>query len=250
MIGVVDKFNMVDMSGIDVVESQGIAVEGLFNRLLNAIQNCKYQVLYNWKFAGIPIVPVNVELVFDGEQVSINNLITVTPDNVVRIYSLETPAVIQPLSVNENGEYTAPEGTDGYSPVTVNVESSSIDIAVHRGRLAINTGVITADNNYCYTDLIPIENAAGTWYLDIARSDFSSYYIGISFFAQNGTSQAGYIRQYEMYRRYTQGPVPSAKFFRIAARVSDLQTLNMTIEGSTKLSVVNPYSKVYTLKGE
>lgn len=32
--------------------------------------------------------------------------------------------VIQPLSVNANGTYTAPEGVDGYSPVTVNVPSS------------------------------------------------------------------------------------------------------------------------------
>lgn len=32
--------------------------------------------------------------------------------------------VIQPLSVTANGAYTAPEGVDGYSPVTVNVPSS------------------------------------------------------------------------------------------------------------------------------
>ena len=30
-------------------------------------------------------------------------------------------AVIEPLSVNQNGTYTAPSGVDGYSPVTVNV---------------------------------------------------------------------------------------------------------------------------------
>ena len=30
-------------------------------------------------------------------------------------------AVIEPLSVTENGTYTAPPGVDGYSPVTVNV---------------------------------------------------------------------------------------------------------------------------------
>jgi hypothetical protein len=29
--------------------------------------------------------------------------------------------VIQPLEVTENGTYTAPDGVDGYSPVTVNV---------------------------------------------------------------------------------------------------------------------------------
>lgn len=33
-------------------------------------------------------------------------------------------AVVQPLEVTENGTYTAPDGVDGYSPVTVNVASS------------------------------------------------------------------------------------------------------------------------------
>lgn len=31
---------------------------------------------------------------------------------------------IQPLEITENGTYTAPDGVDGYSPITVNVESS------------------------------------------------------------------------------------------------------------------------------
>lgn len=34
-------------------------------------------------------------------------------------------AVVQPLSVTENGTYTAPSGVDGYSPVTVNVAGAS-----------------------------------------------------------------------------------------------------------------------------
>lgn len=33
-------------------------------------------------------------------------------------------AVVQPLEVTENGTYTAPDGVDGYSPVTVNVAAS------------------------------------------------------------------------------------------------------------------------------
>lgn len=124
MIDIVDKFNMVDMGGIDIVESQGTAVEGLFTRLLNAIQRCQYQILYNWKFAQIEIVPSPSELLFDGEKVSINGAITVTEDDVVHIYSLEPEPiapVIEPLTVTENGEYEAPSGVDGYAPVAVNV---------------------------------------------------------------------------------------------------------------------------------
>lgn len=36
----------------------------------------------------------------------------------------DIPAVVQPLEVTENGTYTAPDGVDGYSPVTVNVAGS------------------------------------------------------------------------------------------------------------------------------
>lgn len=36
------------------------------------------------------------------------------------------PAVIESLSVNENGVYEAPEGVDGYSPVSVSVPASAV----------------------------------------------------------------------------------------------------------------------------
>ena len=38
--------------------------------------------------------------------------------------SVENPIVIEPLTITENGTYTAPDGVNGYSPITVNVESS------------------------------------------------------------------------------------------------------------------------------
>ncbi len=39
-------------------------------------------------------------------------------------------AVIEPLSVTENGTYTAPSGVDGYDPVTVNVPQPSGSINI------------------------------------------------------------------------------------------------------------------------
>ena len=36
--------------------------------------------------------------------------------------------IIEPLEVTENGTYTAPDGVDGYSPVTVNVASGGEDL--------------------------------------------------------------------------------------------------------------------------
>lgn len=38
-----------------------------------------------------------------------------------------TEPIIEPLSVKENGTYTAPDGVHGYSPVTVNVPTGTTE---------------------------------------------------------------------------------------------------------------------------
>lgn len=117
----IDRFNMISMGGIDIVESQGVEVEGLYNRLVEGIAICKYQILYNWYFAKVPIPPTTVELIIDDNTVSINRLISIGSDDVIHVYSLESTTVINPLEVNNNGTYSAPAGVDGYNPVTVSV---------------------------------------------------------------------------------------------------------------------------------
>lgn len=64
-------------------------------------------------------------------------------------------AVISPLEITENGTYEAPEGVDGYSPVTVNVETTSPDVryvtfmnhdgTVELGKKAVAVGDDCAD---------------------------------------------------------------------------------------------------------
>lgn len=58
-----------------------------------------------------------------------------------------TPAVIEPLSVTENGTYTAPDGVDGYSPVSVNVPIPEDELAM----LVMNT--LTDVNNRTVTSV-------------------------------------------------------------------------------------------------
>jgi len=119
-----DKFNMVDMEGIDIIESQGEAVEGLYQKLVESIAQCRYQCLYNWKFDGILIPPTYVEMDIVDDVVRINEGVSVDEEDVIRIYSLEPPAPepnILELSVTENGTYVVPEGYDGYNPVSVDV---------------------------------------------------------------------------------------------------------------------------------
>lgn len=131
-IMVPNKFSMVDLEGIDIVESQGIEIPGLYQKLANAIAQCRYQVIYNWKFDSILIPPSYVEMEVDGSEIKINENISVSNSDIVYIHSLEIHIrpVIRELSVTENGEYRVPEGVDGFNPVIVDVQSvfESIEI--------------------------------------------------------------------------------------------------------------------------
>jgi hypothetical protein len=67
---------------------------------------------------------------------------------------------IQPLEIKENGTYTAPDGVDGYSPITVNVASggsdlpagySRVDYILFTGRQIVDTGIICNKNTKIQT---------------------------------------------------------------------------------------------------
>ena len=121
-----DKFNMVDMGGIDLIMMQGESVPGLYDKLMAAISNCRYQCLYNWLFDGVLISPTYVQLVDVDGVVFLNEGVSVTSDDVIHIYSVEPGPVepeIIPLLAEENGVYNVPAGKDGFNPVTVDVPS-------------------------------------------------------------------------------------------------------------------------------
>ena len=127
-----DKFNMVDMEGIDLLEVQGIPVEGLYDKLVESIALCRYQCLYNWKFNDILIPPTYVEMeVGENEEVIVNFGITVTPDDVIHLQTIEpgpSEPIIIPLLAEENMVYNVPAGVDGFGPVTVEVPSYTPEI--------------------------------------------------------------------------------------------------------------------------
>lgn len=116
-----DKFNMVDMEGIDLIESQGVEVPGLYEKLVESIAQCRYQCLYNWKFDGILIPPTYVEMAATDEEVTINGGVSVDVDDIVHIESLVVEPVLEMLSVTENGVYTPEQGVDGFSSVEVEI---------------------------------------------------------------------------------------------------------------------------------
>lgn len=132
---VLDKFDMVDMGGIDLIESQGVAVEGLYQRLVESITLCRYQCLYNWKFNGILIPPSYVEMVVRDGSVWINEGVNVDENDVVHIYSLG--ANLTQVFINSNGDYTPPAGYDGFNFVGVSVPEP-----------VLNTIYITENGDY------------------------------------------------------------------------------------------------------
>ena len=118
-----DKFNMVDMGGIDLIMAQGDTIPGLYDRLVESITLCRYQCLYNWIFDGVQIPPTYVQMSVDSEtgNVVINEGVEVDDEDVIHIYSLETEAHLIALIASENGVFVPPEGVDGFNQVTVNV---------------------------------------------------------------------------------------------------------------------------------
>lgn len=62
-----------------------------------------------------------------------------------------SPAVIQPITITENGKYEAPEGTDGYNPVNVSVPDR-YDEGYADGEAAVKAKIqsktITANGTY------------------------------------------------------------------------------------------------------
>ena len=89
-----DKFNMVDMEGIDLLFSYGDIIPGLYQKLVESITPCRYQCLYNWYFVGVLIPPTYVEMTVnqDTNDVWINDGVFVTSDDCMLLHlpSLET----------------------------------------------------------------------------------------------------------------------------------------------------------------
>lgn len=144
---VVDKFNLVDFGGIDLIYSQGTEAPGLYERLHDSISVCRYPIIFNWKFNGIEIPPSYAEVVEGIGVISINGGVTVDTDDVIRILTIER--VIERLEVFENGRYDAEVNVDGFNPVIVDVTSDYCEVSVYDGTVLVHKeGVLTGDSFY------------------------------------------------------------------------------------------------------
>lgn len=113
-------YNMVDMGGIDLAEANGTVVDGLYAKIVEAVNACGDVVLYNWKFAGIEIAPQHTPILL-GNPITINGAVQVTEQDFVTVPGINPdPPVLVQLFVTENGQYNPSEyDADGFSEVNV-----------------------------------------------------------------------------------------------------------------------------------
>ena len=165
-----NKFNMIDLDGLDIIESQGVIVSGLYDKLVESIALCRYQCIYNWKFNSIPIPPTYVELDSKVDGVWINDGIVVSQDDTIHIYSIEPEPVlpvIQPIEIAENGTYSAQEGVDGYSPITVNVLSGEyVKVSVYNGLTTVYEEFFAARTDVLIDEYLFVGTEVRRLYID------------------------------------------------------------------------------------
>lgn len=256
------SYEMVNMGGIDLAEADHTAVDGLYESITEAINACGDVILYNWKFSGIEIAPSHCSVIQVTDAILINGMIQVTEWDEVTVLGMPPPMVpVTPLTATENGVYRAVAPQSGFNPVTVDIQIpepaltalnvtsnglyvpetgfigfNSVTVNVdsistlqyHLGRLKIDTGAIDESNEYCYSDLVPITTGNGQWFVDLARTDVSSYYIGISLYEEDGTTHTGYVRQFSAYRSYASSGYSNARYLRIANKVSNMTFANLS----------------------
>lgn len=114
-------YNMVSLDNLDLAEANGDIVEGIYSKILEAMNACGVLMIANWRFADIPIPPSYCTILqFDG-YITLNGVIKITSSDEVFIEGVYPDVVITPVQFTENGVYEATEGVDGYNPVTVEV---------------------------------------------------------------------------------------------------------------------------------
>lgn len=133
------NYNMVDMDGIDLADVKGKTYSGLYSKIREAMNDDYTVILYNWYFSAIRIVPSYVKIVVYTNKIVINDLIIVNDDDTVEIPTMSVAPTIEELSVNENGNYSAAAGVDGFNPVSVNVLPSLESLSITENGIYLPT---------------------------------------------------------------------------------------------------------------
>lgn len=206
-------YNMVDMGGIDLAEANGTVVEGLYDKIVEAVNACGDVVLYNWKFAGIEISPQHTSILL-GDPIIISGAVQVTEQDFVTVPGINPdpppPPVLVPLTVTENGQFSPQDyDADGFSEVTANVPTVQVPLSYTIPDIQMFNSAgdhqLNLDSSYHHA-LVVI----------VARGDYSSAYTPIYEqaldIASLGTEHKAYV--------YMVDPADGFLFTSIAQRVT------------------------------
>lgn len=173
------SYNMVDMGGIDLAEANGTEVPGVYERITEAMNLCGDVIMYNWKFAGISIVPSAYTILQQSGSILINGVIQVTELDQITIVGVSpvppeppTPAVLVPLVVRVNGTYyPADFNADGFSSVKVEVEPP-VTVRAASKIITTSTGgsdaaVSVQEGLYDGFEFIPIDEPVNVVYTEV-----------------------------------------------------------------------------------
>lgn len=158
--------------------------------------------------------------------------------------------VIKPLEITENGTYTAPEGVDGYSPVTVNVEATGggsdlpagywqADYIKFTGNQVVDTGISCNKNTKIQTYFTRASSTQEYLY-GVASSDNTASvtaYLGGSwrFGNKSATKTVGTVNEKVGYAAYVDASTISVSNNVVAiSGVNDFETVGSLLIGSCR----------------
>ena len=78
-------YNWIDMDGVDLANVRGEEYSGLYQRVIDGLNEELVAVFFNWYFSGIRIAPSYVKAVLGTNKVTINDLIIINSDDTINI---------------------------------------------------------------------------------------------------------------------------------------------------------------------
>lgn len=183
-------YKWIDMGGVDLANVRGKTFSGLYQRVIDGLNEELVAVFFHWYFSSILIAPTYVKAVLGNNEVTINDLIIINSDDTINIPTMSIAPTIEELSIAENGDYSVPSGVDGYSPVHVNVPAAVESLSVtENGTYTAPSGVdgynpvsvsVLSENPYmppAYNGLVTAYNAlTGDFYQNTSKTQCMQFY--------------------------------------------------------------------------
>lgn len=152
-------------------------------------------------------IPIKTGVNADIPSIAVETGNTNIPRKPILFESGDIPAVINPLSITENGTYQVPEGVDGFNPVSVNVPSiepvlNSLTVTENgtyipeQGVDGFNEVNVNVSSMPVSTVISEFDFTSNTPYFDTARQiDSTTWFAGLTLDSGVGLRITSYTTQ-------------------------------------------------------